>query len=207
MTYPYTRYLAAKKTVDDRALNRGVLADLRGLLPPGACRVVEIGAGLGTMVARLLEWQVLSSGEYVLLDVDRQLLVLNNRSYCEILAGRFPEALLWSAELQELSARHGIPLRVGRLDTVGRALMELGRLEEAEAAMLPGLHPEVLDALGTARLAQQLALLRHRVVTRVRLVAQLVVAWLRLRGRGRAIARVALPKYTEELDALRAAPL
>ena len=74
MTYPYTRYLAAKKTVDDRALNRGVLADLRGLLPPGACRVVEIGAGLGTMVARLLEWQVLSSGEYVLLDVDRQLL-------------------------------------------------------------------------------------------------------------------------------------
>lgn len=78
-------------------------------------------------------------------DVDRQLLVLNNRSYCEILAGRFPEALLWSARLQELAARHGIPLRVGRLDTVGRALMELGRLEEAEAAMLPGLHPEVLD--------------------------------------------------------------
>ncbi|MCF6507167.1 class I SAM-dependent methyltransferase [Blastococcus sp. MG754426] len=74
MTYPYTRYLAAKKTVDDRALNSQVLADLRRLVPPGACRVVEIGAGLGTMVARLLERQVLSSGEYVLLDVDPQLL-------------------------------------------------------------------------------------------------------------------------------------
>ncbi|MCF6509593.1 GGDEF domain-containing protein [Blastococcus sp. MG754426] len=79
-------------------------------------------------------------------DVDRQLLVLNNRSYCEILAGRFQEALLWCAKLQDLAVRHGIPLRVGRLDTVGRALMELDRLEEAEAALLPGLHPEVLDA-------------------------------------------------------------
>ncbi|MGY1835144.1 hypothetical protein ACI79P_08550 [Blastococcus sp. SYSU DS0510] len=74
MTYPYTRYLAAKRTVDDRALNHRVLADLRGLLPPDGCRVLEIGAGLGTMVARLLEWQVLSAGEYVLLDVDRRLL-------------------------------------------------------------------------------------------------------------------------------------
>jgi hypothetical protein len=74
MTYPYTRYLDAKRTVDDRALNRAVLADLRGLLPAGAPRVLEIGAGLGTMVARLLEWEVLRAGEYTLLDVDRQLL-------------------------------------------------------------------------------------------------------------------------------------
>ena len=35
MSYPYTRYLAAKRTVDDRALNRPVLAELRRLLPPG----------------------------------------------------------------------------------------------------------------------------------------------------------------------------
>ncbi|MDK3256874.1 tetratricopeptide repeat-containing diguanylate cyclase [Blastococcus capsensis] len=79
-------------------------------------------------------------------DVDRQLLVLNNRAYSETLSGRFDEALVWSTELQALAARHGVPLRVGRLDTVGRALMELGRLEDAEAVMLPGLHPEVLDA-------------------------------------------------------------
>jgi hypothetical protein len=74
MSYPYTRYLDAKRTVDDRALNRSVLADLRALLPVGAPRVLEIGAGLGTMVARLLEWEVLRAGEYTLLDVDRQLL-------------------------------------------------------------------------------------------------------------------------------------
>jgi AcrR family transcriptional regulator len=74
MTYPYTRYLAAKRTVDDRALNRHVLAQLRSLLPAGQPRVLEIGAGLGTMVARLLDWQVLRGGEYTLLDVDPQLL-------------------------------------------------------------------------------------------------------------------------------------
>ena len=68
------RYLAAKRSVDDRALNRHVLDELRRLLPPGTPRVLEIGAGLGTMVARLLEWQVVTAGEYTLLDVDRRLL-------------------------------------------------------------------------------------------------------------------------------------
>src|SRR5580704_13159385 len=70
----YARYLAAKTTVDDRALNRPVLAELRRLMPAGAPRVLEVGAGLGTMVARLLDWGVISAGEYVLLDADRQLL-------------------------------------------------------------------------------------------------------------------------------------
>jgi SAM-dependent methyltransferase len=70
----YARYLAAKTTVDDRALNRQVLAGLCHVMPAGAPRVLEIGAGLGTMAARLLDWGVLSAGEYVLLDADRQLL-------------------------------------------------------------------------------------------------------------------------------------
>ena len=74
MASSYARYLAAKTTVDDRALNRPVLAGLRRLVPAGAPRVLEIGAGLGTMVARLIDWDVLSAGEYVLLDADRQLL-------------------------------------------------------------------------------------------------------------------------------------
>jgi len=70
----YARYLAAKTTVDDRALNRQVLAELCRLLPAGPPRVLEVGAGLGTMVARLLDWEVVGAGEYVLLDADRQLL-------------------------------------------------------------------------------------------------------------------------------------
>jgi len=75
----YARYLAAKTTVDDRALNRQVLAELRRLMPADAPRVLEIGAGLGTMVARLLDWGVVGSGEYVLLDADRQLLGCSRR--------------------------------------------------------------------------------------------------------------------------------
>jgi SAM-dependent methyltransferase len=74
MTFDYARYLAAKTTVDDRALSRPVLAELRHLMPPGASRVLEVGAGLGTMVARLMDWGVVGAGEYVLLDADRQLL-------------------------------------------------------------------------------------------------------------------------------------
>ena len=75
----YDRYLAAKTTVDDRALNRHVLAELRRLMPAGAPRVLEVGAGLGTMVARLVDWGVISAGEYVLLDTDRQLLDQSRR--------------------------------------------------------------------------------------------------------------------------------
>src|ERR1700749_3345457 len=74
MTSRYARYLAAKMTVDDRALNRHVLAELRRLMPAGAPRVLEVGAGLGTMVARLMDWGVVGTGEYTLLDADRPLL-------------------------------------------------------------------------------------------------------------------------------------
>jgi SAM-dependent methyltransferase len=72
--FDYARYLAAKTTVDDRALNRHVLAELRRLMPAGAPRVLEVGAGLGTMAARLTDWGVIGAGEYILLDSERELL-------------------------------------------------------------------------------------------------------------------------------------
>jgi hypothetical protein len=79
MASGYARYLAAKTTVDDRALNRHVLAELRGLMPAGALQVLEVGAGLGTMVARLMDWGAVGAGEYILLDADRQLLDCSRR--------------------------------------------------------------------------------------------------------------------------------
>jgi SAM-dependent methyltransferase len=78
-TSGFARYLTAKTTVDDRALNRQVLAELGRLLPADAPRVLEVGAGLGTMVARLLDWGVVGAGEYVLLDADRELLECSRR--------------------------------------------------------------------------------------------------------------------------------
>ena len=59
--FDFTRYLASKRTVDDRALNRQVwqtLADaVDGARPPDRpLRVLEVGAGIGTMVERCVEW-------------------------------------------------------------------------------------------------------------------------------------------------------
>jgi SAM-dependent methyltransferase len=79
MTSDYARYLAAKTTVDDRALNRQVLAELCRLMPSGAPRVLEVGAGLGTMVARLMDWGAVGGGEYILLDADQHLLDCSRR--------------------------------------------------------------------------------------------------------------------------------
>src|SRR3712207_481985 len=78
-------------------------------------------------------------------DIDRELLVLNNWAYCESLLGHHEAALEIGRRLRSRSAEHGVPLDIGRLDTLARALIGLGRLEEAEALLLPGLRPEALD--------------------------------------------------------------
>jgi SAM-dependent methyltransferase len=88
VTLDYARYLAAKTTVDDRALNQHVLAELRRLMPADAPRVLEVGAGLGTMVARLVDWGALVAGEYTLLDAERQLLDRSRWWLGEWAAGR-----------------------------------------------------------------------------------------------------------------------
>ncbi|MBK8904264.1 MAG: class I SAM-dependent methyltransferase [Anaerolineaceae bacterium] len=67
MIYDFPRYLAAKKTVDDRALNGYVWQVLRQNLPSQP-RILEIGAGIGTMVERLAEQQFISSASYTAID-------------------------------------------------------------------------------------------------------------------------------------------
>jgi hypothetical protein len=88
MTLDFARFLAAKTTVDDRALNRHVLAEFCRLVPAGAPQVLEVGAGLGTMVARLMDWGAVSAGEYILLDANRQLLDCSRRWLCDWAAER-----------------------------------------------------------------------------------------------------------------------
>jgi hypothetical protein len=59
----YPRYLAAKKTIDDRALNRHVWETLRQALAQGTggepVQILEIGAGIGTMLERVVDWGLL----------------------------------------------------------------------------------------------------------------------------------------------------
>ncbi len=78
MRADFERYLRAKRTVDDRAIDRRLLEAFREGVAEraetgeGPLRVLEVGAGIGTMPARLLEWEVLPPGEirYAAVDVD-----------------------------------------------------------------------------------------------------------------------------------------
>ncbi len=68
MDYSFPRYLLAKQSIDDRALNRHVLDSLRAALPRRPIRVIEVGAGMGNMLARLVSWNVISQADYVHVD-------------------------------------------------------------------------------------------------------------------------------------------
>ena len=67
MNYNFPRYLAAKKTVDDRALNKDVWKALQQSMPDQP-DILEIGAGIGTMVERLVAKGVVRNGRYTAID-------------------------------------------------------------------------------------------------------------------------------------------
>jgi hypothetical protein len=94
MKFSFPQYLLSKQSVDDRALNRTVLAALQANLPATHLQVVEVGAGIGSMLARLLRWQVLpASADYTLVDEMPE----NTRF-----------ALRW---LPEWAAQNGVPVQ------------------------------------------------------------------------------------------------
>src|SRR6266851_553849 len=75
LTYSFARYLTAKKSVDDRALNghvwQGLVAALPRATPEQPLRVLEVGAGLGTMVERLFAGDMLTHATYTAIDLLR----------------------------------------------------------------------------------------------------------------------------------------
>jgi len=74
--YTAEKYLTAKRTVDDRALHRPTIDRLVEELAARAgdrsepLRILEVGVGVGTMLERLLAWELLPPGpvEYVGVD-------------------------------------------------------------------------------------------------------------------------------------------
>ncbi|CAN8064595.1 unnamed protein product [Agarophyton chilense] len=81
----YVRYLCAKRTVDDRALNTSVLNEFERYIQYASkqhtlstLRVIEVGAGVGDMFLRLLRRNAVFSAtrsiHYTLLDVKAELL-------------------------------------------------------------------------------------------------------------------------------------
>ena len=70
--YRFSRYLEAKKSVDDRALNRNVWDKIANSLSTRPIelplKIFEVGAGIGTMLARMIEWELFHFAEYTGID-------------------------------------------------------------------------------------------------------------------------------------------
>lgn len=64
----FPRYLLAKQTVDERALNRHVYETLVSNKPSDPIDIIEVGAGIGTMAARLLNWGLIAEANYRVVD-------------------------------------------------------------------------------------------------------------------------------------------
>ena len=70
-TSDYHRYLTAKKSIDDRSLNPRVWDSLARALPrTRPTDVLELGAGIGSMVQRVIERGLLTDCRYRAVDLE-----------------------------------------------------------------------------------------------------------------------------------------
>ena len=101
--FTYGRYLAAKKSIDDRALNHHVWQTLGrslGQIRKGEpMKVLEIGAGIGTMLVRAVERGLLAGpSTYVATDCDAERFRAA-RTYISQWARQQGHSLSWSGAL------------------------------------------------------------------------------------------------------------
>ena len=68
MEYSFPHYLLSKQSVDDRALNRDVLNTLKANMPSTPIDIIEVGAGIGTMLTRLVQWGLIAYANYLIID-------------------------------------------------------------------------------------------------------------------------------------------
>ena len=68
MEYSFPRYLLAKQSVDNRALNKDVISAMKASLPDKPLTLTEVGAGIGTMLVRLMRLDMISQATYTLVD-------------------------------------------------------------------------------------------------------------------------------------------
>ena len=100
-------------------------------------------------------------------DVTRLMQILNNTAYTASLGGLHDVAQAAVVRLRDLAAAHGVRSDLATMDTIGRVLLNVGRPDEAEAALRPGLDPAVLDASPDGDAGADF-LLTHAEVQRVR---------------------------------------
>jgi SAM-dependent methyltransferase len=74
--FNFSRYLEAKRSVDDRSLNRLVWETLLQSLPVTSVdkplKVIEVGAGIGTMLARMVDWDLIQFADYTGIDLQAE---------------------------------------------------------------------------------------------------------------------------------------
>jgi hypothetical protein len=151
------RYLAAKKGIDDRALNRHVWDTLRATLSRpngrGPLKILEIGAGIGTMLTRVIDWGLLTGpATYVLSDCEKEHLMAA-RGYLAKWAERQGYDLSWRGGrhglLRAAAAEVALVFAVAGAEEVAAGTDSLGRFDLLLAhavldlldfpAVLPGL--------------------------------------------------------------------
>ena len=78
MAESFSRYLRAKKSIDDRSLNFRVYERLIKAVAAGnfalPLRIAEIGCGIGTMIERLWDWNLTARAAYTAIDRDTGLI-------------------------------------------------------------------------------------------------------------------------------------
>lgn len=76
MKYSFARYLRAKVSVDERALNQAVWVKMASLLPAQSedrpMKVLEVGCGIGTMVERMVRRGLFKHVDYTGIDIQAE---------------------------------------------------------------------------------------------------------------------------------------
>ena len=160
--FDFSRYLASKRTVDDRALNRQVwqtLADavVAELPPDRPLRVLEVGAGIGTMVERCVEWGLFTDSgfcigsqaggadafavDYTAIDSEESNIEVARRQLAHLTSGGESglRVRLQTANLYEFAARRENRHRFDLI--VAHALLDLLHLPTALPILLQMVRP------------------------------------------------------------------
>lgn len=130
----FIRYLAAKKTIDDRALNAHVWSNFTRLTDAlVAPRVLELGGGIGTMAERIASRGLLRDAHYTL--IDEQAAVID-------VARARTSALPLKVDCAVADARAYLHDVAGRFDVViAHAFLDLFRLQDIVPLALGALRP------------------------------------------------------------------
>ncbi len=69
----YKKYLESKKEIDDKSLDKSVFNSLKNKLECETPQILELGSGIGTMIARTVEWNLLEKANYTMMDKNKNL--------------------------------------------------------------------------------------------------------------------------------------